>query len=1354
MARATAARFSVLTITGNIVLGTLAAGIPAFTPLASALPPPPSCSPSSTFDSFSTGTVNGQGGWSVTGPYDQAVVSNTYGYSTFGCQSLRISNAVTSGSFGDQTFSPSNANESGESTATNNGLSGGVRSNHFDAHFDIATTQSTQQPGLSLSISPDRGDGSRMSYLRFDDSAGGLDVTFYDVQGTGNPANFVPTVIATGLSRGVPHTIRFSMDFVDGPSNDVVNMYIDNVLVHTGTSWENYYRYDSEASAEQTTRTVDSLLFRASGTAAPANSGNGFLFDNFGAASVAPDVTVTIAKYVNNVQAMAANTNSASFSMHAVYPGGQGDYALSPSGFNNPTPYTATTSAMPSGSEYSTYENPVTSCTDAYPFDFVGYSTGATLAGAAAKTPTATVPSFTDLATDAYVIVWNKTCPVAPTHVSPADNSTVTTAQLDKIDWTDVTSDPASPVTYLYEVAYNPATNGDGSFVTPIYSSGPLSASEINTAGTGDGTYHWHVRTVDAAGNAGPWSAPWTVTIDNSAPPSAVCGNGAVESGEQCDDGNAINGDGCSATCQTESNICSPSDTGLVANWKLDEDSGATIADDSGANNYDGTVSGATSGASGSTTTAFYNAGAYNFDGTDDFIDMGSNVGNFTLATPFTVSAWINPVLDLQNHAIYGNTWSNAGYLLRVTSENKIRFILVENGSVYNGVDSNVLSSGWHHVVGSWDGTNVHVFVDGTEQSVTPVQNGTVTTITSSGNAYIGRTGETGAEHYFDGLIDDVRVYDRALSSAEVTDLSGGSCDTSAPPAGPAACAPTDDHLAGYWNFDEGTGTNADDASVNDNDGTLLNGPTWTGSSATLQYANSGALSFDGVNDAVAVGDPASLDFQTADAFSASAWVYPVATGGYQTILHKIDDTGSARNGYLLTLNNGTPELWLISDYGVSNYLVKASNATLTTGAWHLVSFSYDGSGTAAGVKIYVDGADVTGLSLVDSLAGAIDNNQPFEIGYRSVAAAQPFNGYIDDVRVYGDALGAAQVSSLYGGQCNAGPFLPAPPPPPADTDNDGVNDTLDNCPALANPDQGDVDNDGIGDVCDAQNDNVVICHIPPGNPTNQQTITVAQSAVAAHQAHGDSVGACQAPETTGNNGQQRNGGHRGSDTNRLTATANRLGGLFGSNSNGRIAPGAFGGGEILPSGSFGGGPDVPFSRAESDYICSMQKTLPRANKDNATRWLGKFMAEIMDREEGQVTDALMNNEFCSTEPQAAAPTVKPVAIRMNKDGVVVSSNPVWNVCVSGKTISQGLIESNTDTVSYRRGHVHVETPKTCSDYHKNSVGLWSHPDFPGLKLMLDSKGRISGTVPAGYVALRDAVSPTVATVEAAATAN
>lgn len=242
--------------------------------------PVPECSSEddvdlTTFDTFSLASVNGQNDWSSTGPYDQEVVENTYGFEEFGCKSLRISNAVTTGAFGDQTFAAPTTGAAGESTVASN--------NHFEAQFDIASTMPELQSGLVLSVSPDDGNGSRMSYLSFTDTADGIDVVFYDVTNAGpfpSTTTWNATEVAT-LDRDESHTIKFVMDFVDGPANDVVKIYINNVLVHTGTSWEDYYRYDSEQTGNGNALfPVDTLIFRAGGTAVPANDENGFLFDN------------------------------------------------------------------------------------------------------------------------------------------------------------------------------------------------------------------------------------------------------------------------------------------------------------------------------------------------------------------------------------------------------------------------------------------------------------------------------------------------------------------------------------------------------------------------------------------------------------------------------------------------------------------------------------------------------------------------------------------------------------------------------------------------------------------------------------------------------------------------------------------------------------------------------------------------------------------------------------------------------------------------------------------------------------------------------------------------------------------
>jgi hypothetical protein len=226
---------------------------------------------------YHVGNINGQQGWMKTGPYDVEVADvSAYpaaaGYS-FGTQALRLSDAVTSGSFGDQTFSPGLASPAGEGTAES----------HFDASFSIGTALATEQAGLHTSVSPDDGNGGRMSYLRFEDQANGVHVYFDDVTDAGpfpTVANFNETDIAT-LSRATAHSIRFAIDFKDGPANDVVRIYVDGALKITGTTWEDYYRYDPEqAGNSNVIPTTSKLLFRESGTANPANLGKGFLVDN------------------------------------------------------------------------------------------------------------------------------------------------------------------------------------------------------------------------------------------------------------------------------------------------------------------------------------------------------------------------------------------------------------------------------------------------------------------------------------------------------------------------------------------------------------------------------------------------------------------------------------------------------------------------------------------------------------------------------------------------------------------------------------------------------------------------------------------------------------------------------------------------------------------------------------------------------------------------------------------------------------------------------------------------------------------------------------------------------------------
>ena len=226
-------------------------------------------------------------------PIDQAVVVNALNAnapSSFEKQSLRMSNQVVAGCFNDA-FTPQTTDEAGESTAKTSPQSGGTRQPYYEAEFTFASFTGDLQPGLNVQVSPDRGDGSRMSYVKMEHTASDLELSFYDVQGVDPPntptpcfqcANFVPTSLGK-FDPKVPHTVRITMQFVDGPGNDIVKVFVDGNLVHTGGSWEDYYTLDTESSptpADQVSRTVDSLLIRAGGNAAPSTAGKGFLFDD------------------------------------------------------------------------------------------------------------------------------------------------------------------------------------------------------------------------------------------------------------------------------------------------------------------------------------------------------------------------------------------------------------------------------------------------------------------------------------------------------------------------------------------------------------------------------------------------------------------------------------------------------------------------------------------------------------------------------------------------------------------------------------------------------------------------------------------------------------------------------------------------------------------------------------------------------------------------------------------------------------------------------------------------------------------------------------------------------------------
>ncbi|MGC4174224.1 hypothetical protein [Demequina sp.] len=312
------------------------------------------------FEGFALGNPVGQFGWTANdiggynaAAFDLAIVdpSGVWG-STFGDRALRMSNGVTSGGFGNQLQTVSLTDEAGETEAVSGPLSGGNRQTRFSGSMTFASATQSYQPGMAMSFSPDRGDGARMSYFRLSDQADGLmiEVGYFDV----TIDDFVYETLASGLSRTEPHTLDFTLDFVDGVDNDILWAQVGTdgcgTWVSSG-SWEDYHRYFDG------TKPVDSILFRLAGTAVPANTGGGFLFDDISLTS-----STVPAALPPGVPTVTGTPTAASVGQHVDV-----TYDAATSNACQPvTSYTATLTPLGGGSPIS-----VTSASPDFDFDGV-----------------------------------------------------------------------------------------------------------------------------------------------------------------------------------------------------------------------------------------------------------------------------------------------------------------------------------------------------------------------------------------------------------------------------------------------------------------------------------------------------------------------------------------------------------------------------------------------------------------------------------------------------------------------------------------------------------------------------------------------------------------------------------------------------------------------------------------------------------------------------------------------------------------------------------------------------------------------------------------------------------------------
>src|SRR3989338_2412744 len=451
----------------------------------------------------------------------------------------------------------------------------------------------------------------------------------------------------------------------------------------------------------------------------------------------------------------------------------------------------------------------------------------------------------------------------------------------------------------------------------------------------------------------------------------------------------------------------------LEGYWNMNESAWAGVAGevkDMSINANNGVRSG-----DATTTTGKYGRGG-TLDGTGDYVDLGSNT-SLRVTTQFTIGAWIKANADVTTYrTIFAKgSWTTGAIQLLLEQSTGKLFFEHNDGSAIVRSSTALNDNVWHHVVGTYDTTanEMKVYVDG-------VLEGTETeTVDVSSTALTNYVGIRSDGLPFIGLIDDLRVYSRALSASEVSQLynDGTSSILTAVQgqAVPSVAFATEEKgpaPVAYWKFDEGQGQTAYDDSTNNNDGTLGTGsgsdvsdPTWT---AGDQCLSGKCLKFDGTNDYIDGGTGTSLDPGTGE-FTAELWAKTSTKAADQHLISKMKN-GSNWPGYTMYIQGTTG--YFLSELRADGIDYNSQiSIDYVDSQWHQFVLTVTPN-SATGKKLYVDGVlkDTTSTS---GLTASISTTNSLFIGkYRD--ASSYFNGFIDDVKIYPYARTAAQVKSDY----------------------------------------------------------------------------------------------------------------------------------------------------------------------------------------------------------------------------------------------------------------------------------------------------------------------------------------------------
>ncbi|HVV25625.1 MAG TPA: LamG domain-containing protein, partial [Candidatus Saccharimonadales bacterium] len=382
--------------------------------------------------------------------------------------------------------------------------------------------------------------------------------------------------------------------------------------------------------------------------------------------------------------------------------------------------------------------------------------------------------------------------------------------------------------------------------------------------------------------------------------------------------------------------------------------------------------------------------GAYSFDGASNYITANTAPN---MASPWSIAGWVETPVN------YGsNVFPVAfGFYLDTTHRVGVgfsggRFKISSGGET--GASGGLYSTNtWYHLVMVWTGSQLQLYVNGAlNYSVTPTGNNW----RSSTMTIIGQDGTSSANHYLQGSVADVRLYNRALSASDITDLydSYNSQVNLYSPPGSGNGVNLTAGLIGYWPF----AGNARDATPYSNNGTVHGAMLTTGRSG---QPNTAYLTGN-TNSWIAVGSPSAYANLTSSGFTYNIWLMRPADSTY----HWPEIMGAANTHVFYGIRSQNYGDGISFEYGLSPYdgtaYTNTGSFSLPVGEWHMFTATYDG----AHLNFYRDGVLVFGP--------ATEALNPTFGGLNFTGSINGWVGSMDDARLYNRALSAAEVQALY----------------------------------------------------------------------------------------------------------------------------------------------------------------------------------------------------------------------------------------------------------------------------------------------------------------------------------------------------